>query len=424
MITYKRKEARRTKLVIFGVIGAVLLAGLVLTGQIRTGGGRGQRAEAGDPAQTKRSGTPRPVDPNLVTLDEEQLKRIKIEPVRVQAFRVEKRAIGRIAFNEDRTTPVFTPYTGRVVRLIAKPGDEVKPGSPLLEMDTADLVQVESDLINAASALKKAKNQLELARRVATRQEELYQVKAIALKDLEQAQSDLRNAESDVRAAEAAYAAARDRLRLFGKKDAEIAKLEEERGIHPRLPLVSPIDGTITARKVGPGQYVKPDNPDPLFTIADLSTMWLLANVAEVDIPLIRVGQLVEVRVMAYPTEVFRARITYIGASVDPATHRVAVRAEVANPRQKLKPEMFASFRILTNEEVQSPAVPASAIVRDGEKTMVWVEKAPRQFTRRDVRLGLEQNGLVQVVAGVQPGERLVAEGGVFLSNVEHVGYR
>jgi cobalt-zinc-cadmium efflux system membrane fusion protein len=364
------------------------------------------------------------VDPNLVTLDEEQLKRIKIEPVRVQAFRVEKRAIGRIAFNEDRTTPVFTPYTGRVVRLIAKPGDEVKPGSPLLEIDTADLVQVESDLINAGSALKKAKNQLELARRVATRQEELYQVKAIPLKDLEQAQSDLRNAESDVRAAEGAYGAARDRLRLFGKNDVEIAKLEEERAIHPRLQLVSPIAGTITARKVGPGQYVKPDNPDPLFTIADLSTMWLLANVGEADIPLVQVGQLVEVRVMAYPKEVFRARITYIGAAVDPATHRVAVRAEVANPRQKLKPEMFASFRILTNEEVQSPAVPISAIVGDGEKAMVWVEKAPRQFTRRDVKLGLEQNGLVQVLSGVQAGERVVAEGGVFLSNVEQVGYR
>jgi cobalt-zinc-cadmium efflux system membrane fusion protein len=364
-----------------------------------------------------------PADPNVRSVDDQQLPQMTLELVKTLPFQVEKSAIGRIAFNEDRTTPIFTAYAGRVVRLLAGSGNDVRPGSPLAQIDTPDLVQAENDFLNAASALRKARNQVELARRVTARQQDLYAVKAIAQKDLEQAQSDLRNAEHDLRAAEGTYAATRDRLRVFGKTDADVAMLEDRRQVDPHMLLVSPIAGTVTARKVGPGQYVKPDNPDPLFSIADLSTMWLLANVAEADIPLVQVGQVVEVRVAAYPGEVFRARITTVGAAVDPVTRRVAVRAEIANPGRKLKPDMFASFRILTGAQVQSPAVPVSALVRDGEKAMVWVATDPHRLTRREVKVGLQRDGAVQILEGLQAGDQIVVRGGVFLNAEQGAPY-
>lgn len=356
-------------------------------------------------------------DPDTVVAADAQSRALKLETVEARPFRVAKSATGRIAFNEDASTPVFTPFTGRVLRLLAKPGDAVQRGALLFEIDTPDLVQVESDLIAASAALLKAKNQLELATRVAVRQRDLYEAQAVSQKDLEQAQADLRNAQSDLRGAEGLLTAVRDRLRIFGKRDEDIARIERTHQIDRVSQVNAPIDGTVIARKVGPGQFVKPDNPDPLFTLADLSTMWLLANVYETDIPLIQVGQALHVQILAYPNEVFRARIAYVGVAADPTTHRVAVRAEVANPGHKLKPEMLASFVILTDEERYRPAVPATAIVRDGATTSVWMAVGPNRFTRREVDVGFEQGGVVQIVAGLRPGERIVAEGALFLSN-------
>src|SRR5712691_4050360 len=357
-------------------------------------------------------------DISTVRINTPQMQHIALATVTMQGFREEKIATGKIAFNEEFMTPVFSPYAGRVTRVIAKPGDVVKLTSPLLELYTPDFIQAQSDLIgNATAALAKAKNALSLTRRNEERQRQLYLEKAAALKEWQQAQADVTNAESDVRAAEAALLAARDKLRAFGKSEAEIARIEQ--GHTDRVVTVtSPLAGTITARKVGPGQFIRQDNTDPLFVIADLAQMWMLANVYESDVPWIKVGQPVEVRVMAYPEEVFRATITYIGAAVDPTTHRVDVRAVVDNPAQKLKPEMFATFRIITQADRQYLAVPLSAVVRDGDKASVWVAQPEHQFVRREVKLGLEQNGYVQILSGVQAGEQVVTEGGRLLGSL------
>jgi len=146
--------------------------------------------------------------------------------------------------------------------------------------------------------------------------------------------------------------------------------------------------------------------------------MWMLANVYEADVPWVHVGQPVEVHVLAYPQEVFTATITHIGASVDPATHRVDVRAVVDNHTQTLKPEMFATFRIITQRDLHYSAVPRSAIVRDGDKASVWVAQREQQFVRREVTLGLEHQGYVQIRAGVQVGESIAAEGGLLLGTL------
>jgi cobalt-zinc-cadmium efflux system membrane fusion protein len=154
-----------------------------------------------------------------------------------------------------------------------------------------------------------------------------------------------------------------------------------------------------------------------LFTIADLPTIWILADAYESDVPLLRVGQPVEVRVAAYPDEVFTARVSYINPSVDPTTHRVAVRGVIENRGRRLKPDMFASLRIVTNSEIQSLAAPLSAIVHEGDRASVWVAQADNQFSKRDVTIGLEQNGYAQIISGLQRGEKVAVEGSLFLTS-------
>ena len=176
---------------------------------------------------------------------------------------------------------------------------------------------------------------------------------------------------------ESVVAGARNRLRvLMGRSDADLEKVERDRVINPLVTIKSPIDGTVISRKIGPGQYVRSDSGEALFAISDLSTMWLKAAVPENDIPLIRVGQEIEVKVTAIPDRVFRAKISAIGAASDAATRRVVVRSELPNPDHQLKAEMFASFKITTSEGSRAPAVPVESIIWDGDVATVWVETA------------------------------------------------
>ncbi len=352
-----------------------------------------------------------------LTLQQEQVANLRIEPVKAVAFRSEKTATGRIAFNDDRTTPVFPPYAGHVVHLRAKPGDVVKQGDPLVELDAPDLVQAEADLWAALPAVAKAQSALEHARRNEERQHRLFDGQAVAQKDWEQAQADVEAAVSDLTSAQAGLTGARDKVRLFGKSEAEITAIESKHQVDRLITVRAPIAGTVTTRKVGPGQYVKTDNADPLFTISDLSTMWMLADVYETDAPLVAIGQKVEVRLLAYPGEVFNAEIGYISPSVDPTTHRVGVRCDIDNPKHALKSDMFASFTIITSTAASSPGVPSGAVVRDGDHQLVWVAgKDGLTFTQRMVSTGVQQADRIQVLSGLQVDEQVVAAGGIFLN--------
>ncbi|HKW95443.1 MAG TPA: efflux RND transporter periplasmic adaptor subunit [Methylomirabilota bacterium] len=413
-------DGRKRMSIILGIgILIGLPVGLGVSGSLAPPPGLWRQHVPTAESQTSVEQSPRP-DPNVITLDDAQARHIKIEPVQLRSFREQKTAVGRIAFSDERTTSIFAPFQGRVVRLIAKAGDSVRPGSPLLIIDSPDLVQANADLIAASVAVKKTQNQLTFAERVATRQRLLYEAGAGAYKDFEQAESDLRNAQHDLKMAEGQRESARDRLRApFGKSDAEIARIEETHHVDRVTHILSPIAGTVTVRKVSPAQFVRSDNTDPLYSVADVSSMWLVANVAEVDIPLIKVGQAVTVQVMAYPGEVFRARISYVGASVDPAVRRLTVRAEIPNHDGKLKPDMFASFRILTGAPAQSPSVPAGAVVREGDGTMTALVTTDRKrLVKRTVRVGLQQAGFDQILEGLQPGELVVTESALFLDNV------
>ena len=341
---------------------------------------------------------------------------LRLTTVREVAFRDERATDGKIAINEDTTTPVFSPYTGRVTRLIARPGDSVERGAPLFTIAASEFVQGHNDLVTNVANLEKARSKLALAQTVEKRQRELLAFRGGALKDLEQAQSDLVSAQGDVRSAEIAAAAARNRLRILGRSDTEIADLEKMDRISAESTVSAPIGGTVIQRKVGLGQYITVGGNDPVFTVGDLSSVWLIANVRESDAPRMKVGAQVEVSVIAYPGRVFTAKLSYVAPALDPATRRLPVRAEILNPGRELLPEMFVSFRIIAGEGRTMPAVPQESVVYEGASARVWVARPEQKsVVARPIEVGATVNGLVEVRRGLAIGETVVAGGTLFI---------
>jgi cobalt-zinc-cadmium efflux system membrane fusion protein len=352
---------------------------------------------------------------------ETQWESLKIASVQLLSFQNTHTTEGKIANNDDATTPVFSPYSGRVTKLYAKAGDYVKQGAPLLTLQCSEFVQAQNDLIAAVGTLNTARAQLNLAQTTEKRQHDLYDSKGGALKDWQQSQVDLANAEGNLRSAEIALAAVRNRLRILGKSDAEIIALEnapDRLNMNPETTVYAPIAGTVTQRQVGLGQYITSaagGASNPIFSIGDMSRLWLLANVREVDAPSMRLQEAVEVHVLAHPGRVFKAKLTYVAPSIDPNTHRLPVRAEVENPDGALKPEMFANFSIITADAVTAPAVPESAVVYEGQKARVWVAEKDKSIALREIRTGRTQDGMVEVLAGLQPAESVVTSGSLFI---------
>ena len=396
------------------VIAAVVTAALTVAigaqfwysnGQVKPNPGDAIRNAVGKEADvTATSGAGEPPSRDSVELSDSQLVSVKVGPAGERVFAIEKSAVGSIDFNQEMAVQVFTPYQGRIVGLFATVGDEVKKGQTLFTIDSPDLLQAESTLIAAAGVL-------EFTTRNLARLKQLYTTKAISQRDLEQAVSDQQTAEGNVRAG-------RDSVRLFGKSEAEIDSIIAKRMADPILVVPSPISGRITARNAAPGLYVQPGNAPAPFAVADVSTMWMLANVAETDSPDFKVGQEVKVRIMAFPSRVFDGKISTISSTVDPNTHRVWVRSEVADPQHELRAGMFATFVIRTADPVRAVAIPLDGVVREGDGTMtVWITADRRRFTKRTVRIGLQQDGYRQILEGLQPGELVATEGALFLSN-------
>ena len=173
--------------------------------------------------------------------------------------------------------------------------------------------------------------------------------------------------------------------------------------------------GVIVDRQVGPGQYAQAGASTPAFTIADLSSVWLIANVREADASHVQRGQNVEVHVLAYPDRTFTARVIYVAPTIDPNTHRLTVRAVIDNADSALKPEMFANFRIVTSEGAESPAVPESAVVYEGASAHVWVLQSGNAIAIRPIRVGRSNDGYVEVLDGLKSGERVVTKGSLFI---------
>ena len=391
----------------------LLVAGAVLVAVIGVGfwvlnGGPSNAVARADKVVSEADGAFRP--------SETQWGSLKLVPVREVAFRDERATDGKIAVNEDTTTPVFSPYSGRVSRLIAKPGDKVAAGAPLFAIEASEFVQGQNDLVTAVAGVEKAKSRLALAKTIEARQRELLAIRGGALKDLEQAQSDLVSAQGDMRSAEIALGAVRNRLRILGRSDAEIDRLEKSDQIGAETIVTAPIGGTVIQRKVGLGQYINVGASDPVFTVGNLDTVWLIANVRESDAPRMKVGQPVEVSVLAYPNRTFKATLAYVAPALDPATRRLPVRAEIANPGRELLPEMFATFRIISGVARQRAAVPADAVIYEGAQARVWVARPDQKVVvTRPIEVGDTVNGMVEVRKGLAVGETVVASGTLFI---------
>ncbi|MEH3117757.1 MAG: efflux RND transporter periplasmic adaptor subunit [Methylorubrum populi] len=344
----------------------------------------------------------------------EQRATFGIQPVATVTFRPEGSAEGRIALNEDDNVPVASPYSGRVTKVQVRAGQEVKAGDLLLTLEASDMVQAQNDYQSALNTLQKQQALLKLDQTIAARQQELFAARAVALKDYQSAQNDVIAAQSDLKTAEASLDAVKNRLRLLGKSDAEIAAFEKSGHLNSDVEIRAPIAGTIVQRKVGVGQFLS-SSSDPAFVIGDLSTVWLIANIRESEVPKVHVGQPVEARVAGFGDRVFKARIDYMAASLDAATRRLAVRSEVENPDRVLRPEMFATFTIVTGPPRPSPAVPLAAIVYEGPSAHVWVAGADGTIAARPVRIGLVNGDVAQVVEGLRAGEAIVTRGALFI---------
>jgi len=374
-----------------------------------------ERAKPERQTATAASASPAlPADEFEVT--EQQRRGLTVEPVQVVEFSPTRRAEGKIAVNENKSTPVFSQYSvARVVKTFADTGDLVEKGAPLVQIETPDMVQAANDLTTAVNGVNKARSQVQLLQTVENRERELFEAKAAALKDWQQSQADLVGARNDLRSAEIALAAVRNRLLILGKSQKDVTRLEVSQTIDPGTTIVAPIGGIVVQRKVGPGQFITSATTDPVYVLGDLSTVWLLASVKETDVPFIKVGQKVVVHVLAYPDREFAAKIVNVGSTIDPTTRRLQVRAEVENPDNMLKPEMFAEFAITVGGEVRSPAVPANAVVYEGDKARVWVQTADNRFASRPVELGLQDHRMVQVLSGLLPGDKVVTRGSLFI---------
>src|SRR5437879_4790401 len=215
---------------------------------------------------------------------------LTIEPVTERAFRAEHVTEGKVAVDEDRSTPVFSPYAGRVTKLLARPGDRVTQGQPLFVIEAADTVQAQNDLIATMTGLNKARSALDLAQLQHKRAKDLFEGKAVPLKDYQQAEATLIQAQNDLRSTQTALEAARNKLRILGFTDEAISTFQEMGRINPETTIFAPIAGTVVQRKIGPGQYVNSGASDPVFVIGDLSTVWLTAFVREGDASNLSVG--------------------------------------------------------------------------------------------------------------------------------------
>ena len=340
---------------------------------------------------------------------------LTIEPVNAKTFRAEYVTEGKVAIDEDRSTPVFSPYAGRVTKLLAKPGESVNQGQPLFTIEAADTVQAQNDFIAAMTSQNKAKSALELADIQYRRAKDLYEGRAIPLKDYQQAEATQVQAQNDVRSSVTALEAANNKLRILGFTDETIKAFQTKSTINPEITIYAPISGTVVQRKIGPGQYVSAGASDPVFVIGDLSTVWLTAFVRESDAASVSVGQDISVNVMALPGRPLTAKINYVAAAIDANTRRLLVRATIDNKDGTLKPEMFANVTIYSAGDRAAPAVPKQALIYEADKVRLWVAREDKSVELREIKIGLINGNLVEVTSNLKPGEQIVTRGSLFI---------
>jgi cobalt-zinc-cadmium efflux system membrane fusion protein len=335
--------------------------------------------------------------PQLFTIPQDQMSHVQVVTVEPTKLTRTLRLTGAVAYNAFNTTPVITQVGGPVSRILVVPGQHVKAGQPMLDVSSPDYSQLLDAYLKAADSFR-------LADKNWVRAQDLYQHHAIAQRDLEQAESDRNQAQADLNAADQG-------MRILGiKNPGDLAKAPSS----ALIPVLAPIGGEVVERLVSPGQVVLAGQTQA-FTISDLNTVWVLANVYQADLADVRTGDDVVVQTDAYPGS-FHGRISYVSPALDPNTRTLQARIVVDNPGEKLKRDMYCTVTVTAGSIPNAIAVPDSSVLRDdNNQPFVYLAIGANQFGRRDVEIGQSLEGKTQILRGLSPGERVVGDGSLFL---------
>ncbi len=303
--------------------------------------------------------------------------------------------------NQNELAEVTTLIRGRVVKVHVDVGQDVRKGALLAMLHSVDLGVAEGDYLKAGARLQEA----ELAH---VRAKDLYDNKAISLAELQRREAAMKTARADLREA-------KNRLELLGVPPEEIDRLDRELTIKANVPLRAPFDGRVITRNITQGEVVETNQK--LFTVANLTDVWVIGNVPEKDVQFIRKDQHVNVVLAAYPHAIFKGTITYVGDVLDPATRTMSLRVTVPNPERLLKPEMFALVSLYTASSPDTLSVPLTAVQDGPVGKTVFVQREAGVFEVRTVKLGAEEGDVVRVLEGVKAGELVVTKGSFALKS-------
>ncbi|MFP5227342.1 MAG: efflux RND transporter periplasmic adaptor subunit [Acidobacteriota bacterium] len=335
--------------------------------------------------------------PRLFTIPEDQMSHVQVVTVQPTTLARTLRLTGTVAYNAFKTTPVITQIGGPVTRILVVPGQQVHEGQAMLEVSSPDYSQLLDTYLKAADSARLTETNY-------ARAEDLYQHHAIAQRDLQQAESDRNQARADLNAAEQG-------MKILGIRNPDQLASGASSA---QIPVLAPISGEVVERLVSPGQVVQAGQTQA-FTISDLSTVWVLANVYQADLAWVRSGEDVSVQTDAYPGT-FHGRISYVSPALDPNTRTLQARIVVDNPGEKLKRDMYCTVTVTAGKVANAIAVPNSSVLRDeNNQPFVYVATGANQFGRRDVETGQSEDGLTQIVKGLGPGDKVVGDGSLFL---------
>lgn len=378
--------ARRLPALLLAGLGGTALATVLLLACAK----ESDEAPGGKPtAATARAGVVR-LAPEAVAA-----AGIEVRPATRSEFRLHRDFPATVQPNKNKLAEVTTLVRGRATDVYVDVGADVANGALLARLYSSELGLAQSSYLKAGAKLHEAELAYERARG-------LLEDKAISLAEFQKKEAEAKSVRAEAREA-------RDRLHVLGMQEPEIDRLDREHTISAYVPVHAPFPGRVIARNLAKGEVVETHHE--LFTVADLSEVWVVANVPEKDVRFIQRSQAVEVRLAAYPQEVFQGTITYVGDVLDPATRTMSLRVTVPNRDGRLKPEMFASVRVYTQSETGVLMVPTAAIQRDQQRALVFVQTEPGTFEVRPVTIGEESGEATKVLGGLREGDLLVVQG-------------
>ena len=350
---------------------------------------------AGSPPST--DGNSSAEKPSLFNVPPDQMAHVQIVTIAPERWTRILRLPGTVSFNGFLTTPVITQVGGPVARITVSPGQDVRRGQPMLYVSSPDYSQLRATYLKARDAHA-------LAHKNYARAQDLFAHHAIAQRDLETAQSAEVQAEADLQSAEQS-------LRVLG-----VPRPDEltQQPTSAEVPLLAPLAGEVVERLCAPGQLIQAGTTQ-CFTISNMNTVWVLANVYEDQLAYVHVGDPVTITTEAYPDQ-FHGRISYMGAALDPNSRTLQARIDTTNPQHKLKKDMYVTATVVAGQIPNAIAVPDSSVLRDAEnQPYVYVVTSKDQFARRQVTIGDSQNGKTRILSGLQMGEQVAGDGSLFL---------